>query len=188
MNRRTQIIAAVSAALVVAVFYLLRPSYQKIVGVEADAPPPNKAPARIRVPAAPGAVATRPLDPQDLQQVSSHPLAISFGANPELTSSEPGILLEILRFYRMEFGSFPAGQENSDIMNALTGNNPGKLPVFPRKHPRIDSAGRLLDAWGSPFVFHPISSQHLEIRSKGPDGEIFSPDDIVAGKQPVPDR
>ena len=40
----------------------------------------------------------------------------------------------------MEFGCFPAGQENSDIMNALTGNNPGKLPVFPRNHPRIDAA------------------------------------------------
>jgi len=77
-----------------------------------------------------------------------------------------------------------AGQENSDIMNSLTGNNTGKLPIFPRNHPRIDSAGRLLDAWGNPFVFHPVSSQQLEVRSLGPDGEIFSDDDLVADTQP----
>jgi hypothetical protein len=94
--------------------------------------------------------------------------------------------LEILRFYRMEFGTFPAGQENHDIMNALAGNNPAKLPVFPRDHPRIDAAGNLLDAWGSPFIFHPVSSQLLEVRSKGPDGEIFTKDDIVVGNQPGP--
>jgi len=86
----------------------------------------------------------------------------------------------------MEFGTFPAGQENHDIMNALAGNNPAKLPVFPRDHPRIDAAGNLLDAWGSPFIFHPVSSQLLEVRSKGPDGEIFTKDDIVVGNQPGP--
>jgi hypothetical protein len=37
---------------------------------------------------------------------------------------------------------------------------------------------------GNPFVFHPVSSQQLEVRSLGPDGEIFSDDDLVAGTQP----
>lgn len=179
MNRRLQIIAGITAALIAAALFLFRPADRE----NTSSPPPIKA----AVPAVkPGAVATRPLDPRDLQQVSSHPLAVAFGSNPELASSEPAMLLEILRFYRMEFGSFPAGQENSDIMNSLTGNNPDKLPIFPRKHPRIDAAGRLLDAWGNPFVFHPVSSMHLEVRSLGPDGEIFSDDDLVVGKQPAP--
>lgn len=134
------------------------------------------------------AVATRPPDPHNLQQVSAHPLAISFGNNPGFSSSEPAVLLEILQFYRMEFGSFPAGQENRDIMNALTGNNPEKLPVFPRNHPRIDAVGNLLDAWGTPFIFHPISSQYLEIRSSGPDREIFTDDDIVMPAPPAKNR
>jgi hypothetical protein len=130
----------------------------------------------------PGNVATVPPEPGSLQQVSSHPLALSFGKNPDAASTEVAQLMEILRFYRMEFGSFPAGQENRDIMNALTGNNPGKLPVFPPKHPRIDQAGNLLDAWGNAFIFHPVSSQHLELRSKGPDGEIFTADDIFISR------
>ena len=179
MKRKIQLIAAVTAVLLVALLVILRSSYQNRGAAVTVATP---ATVKQRN-AAPGAVATAPPDPRGVQQVSSHPLAISFGTNPAQASSEPAVLLEILRFYRMEFGSFPAGQENSDIMNALIGNNPGKLPVFPRKHARIDARGNLLDAWGNPFIFHPVSSQLLEVRSKGPDGEIFTKDDIVVGKQ-----
>lgn len=125
-----------------------------------------------------GTIATLPLPTENLSPAPSHPLAVSFGADPSLAHREAAILLEILEFYRKEFGSFPAGQENADIMNALTGNNPQRLPIFPRPHPRIDPQGRLLDAWGKPFVFHPLSSQHLEVISSGPDGEIFTTDDI----------
>jgi hypothetical protein len=175
MNRKIQHLAAITAALFVALIFLLRSSYQKSRDVETDVAPPAGTPQSPPR----GAVATRPPDPRDLQQVSPHPLAVSFGDNPDLAGNEPAMLLEILRFYRMEFGGFPAGQENSDIMNALTGNNPGKLPVFPRTHPRIDARGNLLDAWGNPFIFHPLSSQHLEVRSIGPDGEIFTHDDIL---------
>lgn len=128
---------------------------------------------------APGAVAMVPPVEDKLQNTPPHPLAASFGENPELAAKEPAMLLEILEFYRMEFGTFPAGQENRDIMHALQGNNPDKLPLFPIKHPRINAAGELLDAWGQPFVFHPLSSQSLEVRSCGPDGEMFTPDDIV---------
>ncbi len=173
MNRKLQFIAAVTAVLFIALIFILRSSHQ--TRDEAAAGPSSVRPP----PVSPGAVAVLPADPDDLQKVSPHPLAIAFGENPDLAAKEPAMLLEILEFYRMEFGSFPAGQENRDIMNALTGNNPGKLPVFPHKHPRIDAAGNLLDAWGNPFVFHPVSSQYLEVRSHGPDGEIFTTDDIV---------
>lgn len=176
MNRKAQFIAAIIMALLVMLLLLLRSSYRNNGDAQMVAKPlagmPQSPPR--------GAVATSPPDPRDLQQVSAHPLAVTFGEKPDPAGKEPATLLEILRFYRMEFGSFPAGQENRDIMNALTGNNPGKLPVFPREHPRIDSSGNLLDAWGNAFIFHPVSSQHLEVRSKGPDGEIFTEDDIFA--------
>jgi hypothetical protein len=141
-------------------------------------PPPQ--PVVITRPAVPtrGAVATVPLEEAALAQEPSHPMAVSFGNDPALAAREPALLLEILEFYRKEFGTFPAGQENADIMNALTGNNPRRLPIFPRKHPRMDASGNLLDAWGKPFVFHPLSSQHLEVMSCGPDGKIFTTDDI----------
>lgn len=141
---------------------------------------PTVTPAPQALPPSPprGVVAVQPLEKASLAKVPSHPLAVSFGNDPAFASTEPSILLEILEFYRKEFGSFPAGQENADIMNALTGNNPQRLPIFPRQHPRINASGKLLDAWGKPFVFHPLSSQHLEVISSGPDGEIFTSDDI----------
>jgi hypothetical protein len=181
MNRKIQLIIAL---IFVALLVLLRQSFQKPDVKQTEAASPVIT-SKVNPP---GAVATRPADPRDLQKVSSHPLALSFGNNPELAAKEPAMLLEILQFYRMEFGTYPAGQENADIMNALTGNNPEKLPVFPRKHPRIDASGNLLDAWGNPFIFHPVSNQHLEVRSRGPDGEIFTDDDIVVGNQPAPGR
>lgn len=176
MKRKTHIAFLVSA-LVIALLLLLRILNPKNgMGAESII---RTSPLAKQESHASSAVATCPADPHDLQQVSAHPLAISFGKNPDHALSEPMILLEILQFYRMEFGSFPAGQENRDIMNALTGNNTEKMPVFPRKHPRIDASGNLLDAWGTPFNFHPISSQYLEIRSSGPDREIFTDDDIL---------
>jgi hypothetical protein len=173
MNRKFQLIATITAVLFIALIFFLRSSNET-----RDEAVDNPAP--VRPPSLPpGAVATAPPDSKNLQQVSPHPLAVSFGGNPDLAEKEPAMLLEILQFYRMEFGSFPAGQENRDILHAMAGNNPEKLPVFPRNHPRIDANGDLLDAWGNPFIFHPVSSQHLEVRSKGPDGEIFTDDDII---------
>ncbi len=133
---------------------------------------------------APGAVAVLPPDPASLQRMRSHPMAVSFGQSPDLAAAEPSTLLEILQFYRQEFGSFPAGEDNAAIMNALRGNNPSGMPIFPSKHPRISKDGSLLDAWGKPFFFHVISSQHIEVRSLGPDGEIFTEDDIAVPKRP----
>lgn len=132
-----------------------------------------------------GAVAVLPPDPAILQRVPSHPMAVSFGESPDLATAEPAILLEILQFYRQEFGTFPAGEDNAAIMNVLRGNNPSGLPIFPAKHPRIAEDGSLLDAWGKPFFFHIIGSQHIEVRSLGPDGEIFTEDDIVVPKRPA---
>lgn len=178
MNRRSQIaFFALLFGIVVALPLWLGKPGPGMRGTRQDNA--SERPPESMGSAQPGAVATRAPDPRALQQVSSHPLAVSFGENPDLASSEPGVLLEILQFYRMEFGAFPAGQENRDIMNALTGNNPEKLPVFPIGHPRISQDGELLDAWGTPFVFHPVSSQYLEVRSCGPDREIFTDDDIL---------
>ena len=36
----------------------------------------------------------------------------------------------------------------------------------------------ILDRWGKPFFFHVISKNAVEIISAGPDGELFTSDDI----------
>jgi hypothetical protein len=72
----------------------------------------------------------------------------------------------------------PVG-ENSDITASLTGNNRLSLALIPRTHPAINAAGELCDRWGTPFRFHQLSGQHMEIRSAGPDRKFATADDAV---------
>jgi len=138
---------------------------------------PSQASSTTTVPSSPARPATRAPRLEELQKISPHPDAVSFGqGKPE---DEPAKLLELFEVYRREFGAFPSGEDNLQMMHALCGANPRKLGVFPLDHPRLDSQLGLLDAWDRPFVFHQISSEHLEIRSIGQDGELFSADDLV---------
>jgi len=69
--------------------------------------------------------------------------------------------------------------ENTDIAAALTGANPLGLALIPRRHPAINSAGELIDRWGTPFFFHQLSGTRMEIRSAGPDRTFHTGDDTV---------
>jgi hypothetical protein len=67
---------------------------------------------------------------------------------------------------------------NAEIAAALRGEGRSKLAVLPPQHRAFDSAGRLIDRWGSPLFFHAESAQKLDIRSAGPDREMWTPDDL----------
>lgn len=71
--------------------------------------------------------------------------------------------------------------DNQDLVKVLTGKNPLKRPLLPPYHPRIDASGRLCDRWGRPFHLHAVSSRWIEVRSAGPDGALFTGDDVVPG-------
>lgn len=83
---------------------------------------------------------------------------------------------QVLFFYRRAFGENPVGQ-NEDITAALLGANPQRLALLPPGSPAIKD-GQLIDPWGSPYWFHPVSGQEMEIRSAGPDRELFTADDL----------
>ena len=103
----------------------------------------------------------------------------------KLGASEPALLLDLFEVDRREFWSFPAEEDDPQMMHALMGANPGKIPIFLLKHRRLDEKGALLEAWGIPFRFHSISRDLMEIRSVGPNGEIFTSDDIVVQQRPA---
>ena len=67
--------------------------------------------------------------------------------------------------------------ENSEITAALLGENSLRLPHLPRDHPAINAAGELTDRWGTPFLFHALASDRMEIRSAGPDKKFGTADD-----------
>ncbi len=183
MSRPRLFIAGFLAAVILAVALLfLR---------QADAPPtPAAAPEKSGVssqtatppplPNTPQRIALHPPQQDELAQVPPNPMAAGIGSAKVPPEREIALVLELFQIYRREFGAFPAGESNAHFMNALRGANPGKLPVFQLQHPRLDPAGNLTDPWGQPYLFHAVSRDRLEIRSKGPDREIHTPDDLVA--------
>ena len=88
------------------------------------------------------------------------------------------LLDTLLLTYRQAVRDNPTG-ENYEIVEALTGSNQKSVAVIPLDHSSISSDGELLDRWGSPYHFHSISSQTMEIRSAGPDGNLWTSDDIT---------
>lgn len=75
--------------------------------------------------------------------------------------------------------------DNADITAALTGTQYAgqKGHVFPRQHNAI-RGGQLVDRWGTPFWFHANGPGQFEIRSAGPDRELFTPDDVAQNPSP----
>ena len=72
----------------------------------------------------------------------------------------------------------PVG-DNAAITAALTGKNPLNFQFIRRDHPAIDARGELCDRWGTPFFFHALSGTRMELRSAGPDRQMYTDDDVV---------
>lgn len=97
--------------------------------------------------------------------------------------ASPDAILEsmrrVIRGYNTQFGENPVGN-NAEITAALTANNPRHLNfIQPDTGLRINGHGELVDAWGTPFFFHQLSGQDMEIHSAGPDRIMWTSDDLV---------
>ena len=68
---------------------------------------------------------------------------------------------------------------NDEITRALTGRNPLQLAFIPPAHPAINARGELCDRWGTPYSFHPVAADRIDVRSAGPDKRLFTADDVT---------
>ena len=84
-----------------------------------------------------------------------------------------------LRHYGQRFGGNPTGT-NAEIVKTLNGGNPQGVRYLPQENLRLNDQGELLDTWGTPYFFHQMSAQKMEIRSAGPDKTLWTRDDIIA--------
>jgi hypothetical protein len=67
---------------------------------------------------------------------------------------------------------------NEDIANALRGKNKAKLRALPDGHSAFNDRGQIVDRWGTPLYFHARRRDQLDIRSAGPDREMWTADDL----------
>jgi len=87
------------------------------------------------------------------------------------------ILKKVFSHYRSAFKYNPTGI-HQEILHQFTGGNKQGVAYIPKDHPALVN-GQLHDRWGTPFYFHQISSDIMEIRSAGPDKQHWNADDIT---------
>lgn len=85
----------------------------------------------------------------------------------------------MVRDYRTRMGENPVGT-NAEIMKAIMGGNKAKATLGPPEGQTLNEQGELVDRWGVPYFFHQLSADHMEIRSAGPDKNMWTADDVLA--------
>jgi hypothetical protein len=81
--------------------------------------------------------------------------------------------------YNSAFGENPVGT-NPEITAALTGKNSKQINFITAESGlRVNKNGEMVDAYGTPFFFHQVSGQEMEIRSAGEDRKLWTFDDLV---------
>lgn len=84
-----------------------------------------------------------------------------------------------IREYRNRFGGNPVGN-NAEIVRELDGGNAKGAIYLSSDLRRINTAGELVDEWGTPYFFHQESREVMEVRSAGADRVMWTPDDLTA--------
>jgi hypothetical protein len=82
----------------------------------------------------------------------------------------------VIKQFHTLFGENPVGT-NEEISRSLTGANARKANLA-AELPR-NAKGELVDDWGTPFFFHQLSGTQMEIRSAGPDKQMWTADDVI---------
>lgn len=80
--------------------------------------------------------------------------------------------------FRTRLGQNPVGS-NAEIMKSIMGRNEAKAVLGPPPGQNLNEQGELVDRWGTPYFFHQLSKDTMEIRSAGPDGQMWTSDDLV---------
>ena len=159
----------------------------------ADSSPATPSPAAPAAPAAP----SFPVAPVPFAGANDRPLFVDSSPAVSVAAAlnAPGgtitrdltLLNDLLSDWRLNFPNAgnPWG-ENAEITAALTGDNSLGLRLIPRTHPAINAAGELVDRWGTPFLFHALAGDRMEVRSAGPDKKFGTTDDARLTPPPPP--
>jgi hypothetical protein len=100
-------------------------------------------------------------------------------APPEDGRSEVDQVHAMVRDFRTRMRENPVGS-NAEIMRAVMGANAAGARLGPPEGHELNELGELLDHWGKPYFFHQLSATVMEIRSAGPDGRMWTADDVVS--------
>jgi hypothetical protein len=151
---------------------------------ESSVPPVNAPgaaiPPVIRKPDLPPTSTASKRDLADPLAAASFPLPVP----PRNVESDPDTARDLdrvslmLRDYRTLTGENPVGS-NAEIMKAMMGGNPKGATLGPPEGMAFNGEGELLDRWGTPYFFHQLTKDLMEIQSAGPDRQRGTDDDVI---------
>jgi hypothetical protein len=105
--------------------------------------------------------------------------ATQFAPPDEAAMIEVDKVSLMIRDYRTLAKENPVGT-NAEIMAAVMGGNPKEAELGPPEGMTLNENGELIDRWGTPYFFHQLSRDQMEIRSAGADKVMWTEDDAVA--------
>jgi len=131
----------------------------------------------------PAPTRTPPLEspPSASNSLSIDPALAFLASTPPDVSPEVilGNMRNAIRLYASMLGGNPVGN-NQEITRSLNGENSKHTKFLrPEAGLRVNSNGELVEPWGTPFFFHQLSGNEMEIRSAGPDRRMWTLDDLV---------
>ncbi|HEY0946161.1 MAG TPA: hypothetical protein VGD81_12870 [Opitutaceae bacterium] len=180
-SRRPIYFVLIVAAFALGLWLLLRHEPEAAApdrpSTPSGATPPAPEPAAPEPPpspqsAGPALTATAPEEPGGL--------AAELNAPGGSIERDLVILDELLLAWRTNFprDGNPVG-DNIEITAALTGRNVLGLPLILGSHRAVNARGQLCDRWGTPFFFHQLAGDRMQLRSAGPDRALHTADDVV---------
>jgi hypothetical protein len=107
--------------------------------------------------------------------------AAALGAQRDAALIEVNKVRHMISDYHTLMGENPVGT-NAEIMQAVMGGNKHQAMLGPPEGQTLNAQGELVDQWGTPFFFHQLSADRMEIYSAGPDKIFGTADDIVVRK------
>lgn len=156
-------------------------------GGDAVPPPPV---VEIPLPGETPAGGVAPPDPRDGSAIPPPPFFEGYG-NPDRPAEADveAVVRALEEFWRLEKDPdrLPL-QSNATITAYLQGGNPEGIPYFPDGLEAINAEGEIADRWGRALHFHAIAVNEIAVRSAGPDGRLFTGDDLVATARGNPPR
>jgi hypothetical protein len=67
---------------------------------------------------------------------------------------------------------------NENWADLFRGKNGAREEFLPAQHVALNDQGQLVDRWQTPLFFHALGGGRYEIRSAGPDGKLWTEDDL----------
>jgi hypothetical protein len=145
----------------------------------APPPSPGTTVSASRATATPGPATPVPAAGTPLARTRSGlPLPAPVPAERAATEQDLLRVQLMLRQFRDVLGENPIGT-NAEIMSAVGGQNRQQARLGVPEGMVLNEHGELLDRWGTPYFFHALAKDEMEVRSAGPDRTLWTGDDVV---------